>query len=236
MFLKTRIDSLLKITILVGVASVMLTACGEKSKSTSGKSNGERSAYEVSGDHALGDPRAPITVVEYASVTCPHCATWAKTVWPEFRTKYVDTGKVRYVFREYPTAPLDLATAGHLLANCAPDENFFDMIHVQFKSQRKIMFSNDIKGDYVALAKSVGMNEADFDACMANEKIKQHLNDVIELGSNDGITGTPAFVINGKKKKVYVLESFDKEFAKILGENLPAIKDDTKTLAEPKNH
>ncbi len=202
-------------------AALIVAACGEKPKKSGKTANNGRSAYENANDHALGNPKAPITVVEYASVTCGHCANWAMSVWPEFKKKYIDTGKIRYVYREFPTPPVDLANAGHLLANCAPDDKFFNIIHVQFERQKQIFASNDIKGEYVAMAKSVGMSEDDFDQCMQNEEEMNRLQAIIEEGINDGVEGTPSFFINGKKEKVYMLEDFDKKFAEILGEPIP---------------
>ena len=83
-----------------------------------------KSGGEAQGDMAVGAAEgAKVTVVEYASVTCPHCALWQKNTWPAFKAKYVDTNKVRYIFRELPTPPVDAATAGFLVARCAgPDK------------------------------------------------------------------------------------------------------------------
>jgi len=105
-----------------------------------------------------------------------------------------------------------------LIANCAPEDKFFDLIHVQFKRQREILSSTDVKGEYVRLAKSAGMNEADFDACMSNEVEIDRLNNVIRTGVDMGVTGTPTFFINGKKESVFKLEEFAPIFAEILGE------------------
>jgi len=87
----------------------------------------------VAGDHAIGNPDAKVTVVEYASVTCGHCANWHTSVYPEFKAQYVDTGKVRYVFREFPTPPQRLAHTGFLIANCADENKFFDNISMKRK-------------------------------------------------------------------------------------------------------
>ncbi len=222
MILTTRFDSLIKTATLLVAGGLLLSACGDKTAQTTKGSTDGRSSYETASDHALGDPAAPITVVEYASVTCGACANWNNNVWYDFRTKYVDTGKVRFVYREFPTAPVDLAMAGHLIANCAPEEKFFDLIHVQFKRQREILSSTDIKGEYVRLAKSAGMSEADFEVCMSNEAEIERLNGVISAGVDAGVTGTPTFFINGEKyARIFKLEEFDKAFAEILGEPIP---------------
>jgi len=113
------------------------------------------------------------------------------------------------------------ANAGHLLANCAGDDKFFDLIHIQFKRQREILTSNDVKGEYVRLAKSAGMNEEEFEACMTNEEEIARLDKVVEDGFAAGVTGTPTFFLNGKKIAAYALEDFDKAIAEELGEPLP---------------
>ena len=220
-----KTDSLIKPAIVTfAVAALALGACGEKSAKATNGGSAERSAFEVEGDHALGDPKAPITVVEYASVTCGHCSNWYNTVWDDFRKTFIDTGKVRYVYREFSTPPVELAHAGHLIANCAPEDKFFSIIGVQFKRQREILGSSNIKKEYIDLAKMAGMNEKEFEACMVNETENARLNKVEEDGFNMGVTGTPTFFINGKKYSsnvVYKVEDFAKVFAEILGEPAP---------------
>ncbi len=224
MSINTTFDSFFKSLTLGLLGSVLLVACGDANTSSAPSAEGERTSYENADDHALGDVNAPITVVEYASVVCPACANWATTVWPDFRTKFVDTGKVRFVFREFPTPPVDLAMAGHLIANCAAEDKFFDVIHIQFKRQREILGSSDIKGEYVDLAKSAGMSEADFETCMSNEEEIARLNNVIKTANDLGVTGTPTFFINGTRyssRDAFAVEDFEKIFAEILGEAQP---------------
>ena len=214
MILNTRFVNAFKTTALIVAGSAMLAACGGDAKPTAGQADG-RTAFEKADDMALGDINAPITVVEYASVTCGHCANWDATVWPDFRKTYVDTGKVRYVFRPFPTAPVELANAGHLLAACAADDKYFDLIHAQMRRQRDILSSSDIRGEYVALAKSAGMNESEFEACMSDEEKIARLDRVVQEGFDMGVTGTPSFFVNGTKAKVYDMESFAEYFAEI---------------------
>ncbi len=221
-----KTDSLLKTAALSLAAALLLGACGNKSNDTNdlaGSSVEGRTAYETASDHALGSADAPITIVEYASVTCPHCATWSLSVFPELKEKYINTGKVRYVFRPFPTPPVDLANAGHLLASCAPEKKYFDLLHVQFKRQVQIRQAADIKGEFIKLAKSAGMNEADFDACMVNQEKLDLLQAAIVAGSNAGVTGTPTFFFNGKKAPTgtFDIDSFEKIIAEILGEPVP---------------
>lgn len=220
-----RTDSLIKTAVLSLSAALLLGACGDKNAATTENAvaTAGRTAYETAGDHAVGSADAPITIMEYASLTCPHCATWSLGVFPKLQEKYISTGKVRYVFRPFPTPPVDLANAGHLLAACAPEEKYFDLLHVQFKRQAQIRQSADIKGEFLKLAKSAGMNEAAFDACMVNQDELDLLQSAIVAGSNAGVAATPTFFINGKKTPsgTFTFESFDKLIAEALGEPVP---------------
>ena len=94
--------------VLTAVAALSLAACGQAGGKTA-----------VGDEMVLGNPNAKVTVIEYASASCPHCARWNEDVYPAFKKKYVDTGKVKYVFREFLTPPTEVAAAGFLLARCA---------------------------------------------------------------------------------------------------------------------
>jgi len=224
-----RFVSFAKTTLLVSAAALMMNACSDKGTSTSTNGSGARTTYETSTDHAIGDPKAPVTIVEYSSVMCGHCATWHEATYPELVTKYVSTGKVRFVSRPFPTGNISLANAGHLLANCAPSDKYFDLIGVQMKRQRQIATSTDIKGEYIALAKSVGMSEAEFDACMSDPDGLSRLQAVYDAGDNLGVTGTPTFFFNGKKEQVFTIEEFETVLAPLLGEPLPKAKPETES-------
>jgi protein-disulfide isomerase len=227
-----RFVSFAKTTVLISASALLINACSDKDTSTAKSADGNRTAFEVSTDHALGSAQAPITVVEYASVACGHCANWHESVWPDIKSKYVDTGKVRFIYREFPTGNVSLATVGHLLANCAGDDKFFGMIGVQMKRQNQLLGAGSrVKEEYVALAKSAGMSEADFDACMSNQDQIDRLNTIADDGSNAGVTGTPTFFVNGQKEQIYTIEDFEKAFAPILGEpvEIPTPKTETET-------
>ena len=217
MILKTDSPAFIKSvkTAAIGVfAAAMLGACSGGDAGS--KSAGGQTSYEVEGDHAVGSVDAPITVVEYASVTCGHCATWHKSVWPQMQKDYIDTGKVRFVYREFPTAPENLAIRGFLIANCAPEEKFFANIGLQYDRQRMIFESKNVAAEYEALAKASGLDAAAYEACVSDEDEFNRLKAVIQGGQDAGVTATPSFFINGELKNVYKIEDFDKEFAKFV--------------------
>ena len=112
------------VAIGLSIAALALSSCGDKNSAKPNASNGaaievDISQFEREADFAIGSETANVALVEYASVSCGHCANWHSTVYPDFKKKYIDTGKVRYIFRTFPTAPIQLADAGHKIAMCA---------------------------------------------------------------------------------------------------------------------
>ena len=148
-------------------------------------------------DMAMGDPKAPVTVIEYASMTCPHCAHFHETYLPDIKKKYIDTGKVRLVFREFP---LDRAAwQASMLARCSGEDRFFPYIHILFTQQASWSRAKDPKAELGKLARMGGVSDKDFNACMADKA----LGDGILKTRKDGqdkyeISSTPSFVIDGK--------------------------------------
>lgn len=149
------------------------------------------------GDMALGAAEgAKVTVVEYASVTCPHCAAWQETTWPEFKTRYVDTNKVRYVFRELPTPPAQTAIAGFLLARCAGDEaKYFQVIHELMADQRE--FVTNPRATLFRIGNGVGLSQQQVQQCITDEDALQAAEKRFKAATSAGVTGTPAFFVNG---------------------------------------
>jgi protein-disulfide isomerase len=172
-----------------------------------------------SDEMALGDPKAKVTVIEYASVTCPHCARFNDEVFPAFKAKYIDTGKVRYVFREFLTPPQQVAAAGFLLARCAGKDKYFNVVDAIMRSQNEMFTGGDPRGVLLRIGRSAGLTDEKSLACIADEKALQALNDRFEKAINkDKIDGTPSFVINGKK-----LESGEKTLAQLDAEIQPLL-------------
>jgi protein-disulfide isomerase len=159
-----------------------------------------RTAATAEGDMALGAPEgAKVTVVEYASVTCGHCATWQETVWPEFKSKYVDNAKVRYVFREFPTPPVEIAAAGFLIARCAGEDKYFPVIHELMASQREMATGTPPRSILLRIANGAGLTEEQFNACVTDEAAIKALDERVKAGIDAGVQGTPTFLVNGEK-------------------------------------
>ena len=172
----------------LGAAAVALAAC-----------SGGGGGAAAEGDMALGAAEgAAVTVVEYASVTCTHCALWNETVMPEFKAKYVDTNQVRFVFRELPTPPVDVATAGFLLARCAGEDRYFEVVDAIMRAQDEI-FAGQGRAVLVRVAQSAGLNEEEFTQCVTDEDAISAMEGRVRQAQQMGVTGTPAFYVNGDR-------------------------------------
>jgi len=151
-------------------------------------------------DMDMGNAQAKVTVVEYASVGCPVCGKWYREVWPAFKAKYVDTGKVHYVFKEMLVgggAEIQVAASGFLVARCAGKDKYFAVTDAIFKNQEQAF--NAPRETLEDIAKSVGMTEDSFNKCITDEAAIKALNDRVERHNRDDhVNSTPTFVINGK--------------------------------------
>jgi protein-disulfide isomerase len=200
----------------VGVAAAPLAGCGD---------GGDSARAEVTtseGDNVLGSPDAPVTIIEYASVTCPHCKAFHDQVFPELRARYIDTGKVRFVFRELPTPPAALATAGFLVARCAPDDKYFDVLDLLFDKQIPLVEAyqaRTAREELLKIARPMGISEQQFNACLDNQAEIERIRQIGEEGfERYGVSGTPTFVIDGKTYGAMGLE----QFVEIIDPLLPA--------------
>lgn len=149
----------------------------------------------------MGNPNAPVKLEEYASVTCSHCGRFNNEVFPAFKAKYIDTGKVHYTFHEFLTDPPAVAVAGFLTARCAGKDKYFSVIDALFKSQEEMYRTQDPRGTLLKVAQSAGMTEAQFNACVNDEKALKDIEARVKAAQDRGISSTPSFFINGKKAK-----------------------------------
>jgi len=149
------------------------------------------------GDVVIGSDKAPVTIIEYASMTCPHCAHFEENTLPELKKRYIDTGKVRYMMREFP---LDaLAAAGFMLARCAGKDKYEAVIETLFAKQSDWAVQQPIE-PLKAIAKQFGFTEESFSACLANQKVLDNIQTVRDHATQKlGVNSTPTFFINGKR-------------------------------------
>lgn len=156
---------------------------------------------ELEGDHVIGSAKAPSTMIIYASVTCPHCAHWFETAWPDIKKNYVENDKLRVIFREFPTAPAQLAFAGFLIANCAPEDQYFASIEHQMAEQARLIKSAQDgfgKEAYLEVAQKAGLaDEAAMDACLANEAEIARIQKSMALAQSGKVQSVPNFIIDG---------------------------------------
>jgi protein-disulfide isomerase len=148
------------------------------------------------GEMAMGPDTAKVTVIEYASASCPHCANFYKETFPALKSEYIDTGKIRFVFREFPHNQPGLAA--FMLARCAPKEKYFPMVDMLFLQQEQWLANP--KDGLFKIAQLAGFTQATFDECLKNEQVAKGIIAVRDDASNKfGVDGIPTFFINGKK-------------------------------------
>jgi protein-disulfide isomerase len=149
-------------------------------------------------DIVMGKAEAPVTIVEYASMTCPHCAHFATTTLPTIKEKYIDTGKAKLILREFPFDPR--AAAAFMLARCAPEERYYPLVEVLFKQQEQWAGAANAEEPLLQISKLAGFTQESFKACLTNQKLLDDVNAVRERGANEfGVNATPTFFINGTR-------------------------------------
>jgi protein-disulfide isomerase len=147
------------------------------------------------GEMTLGPDTAKVTVIEYASATCPHCAAFHNETFEALKKEYIDTGKIKFVFREFPHQ--DAALAAFMLARCAPKEKYFPLIDVFFATQPE-WTQNPLEG-LNKIAQQAGFTKESFDACMKNETVAKDILAVRSKAESFGVTGIPTFFVNGER-------------------------------------
>lgn len=175
-------------------ATLGLAACG-------GGGGGGSVPPINSEDIVLGDPNAPVEIIEYAAASCSHCAEFAHDVFPEIKAKYIDTGQARYTLREVLLSNNDAyGQAGFLLARCVPEERYYAMLDAVFRGQAIVGMTGDMRGTLLEIARSAGMTEADFNACLTDEDATAALGQRIAKNVQDyGFQGTPTIYFNGEQ-------------------------------------
>ena len=148
------------------------------------------------GDRSLGSAEAKVVIVEYASTTCPHCAKFHTENFPTVKKEYIDTGKVRFVFREFPLNDVDLAAV--MLARCAPEDKYFPLLDIYFEQQERWTKGNP-RDELFRIAQLAGFTKESFEACLKNEQVAKGIIDSRNRAETEfGVQSTPTFFINGE--------------------------------------
>jgi len=175
-----------------------MTAAALAAMATLAGCTGGGAGAAAEGDMAMGAAEgAKVTVIEYASVTCHVCAAWQKENWEAFKAAYVDTNKVRYVFRELPTGPVNVAVAGFMIARCAGDDKYFDVVHNILASQDEWQAGVNPRDTLFRIGNGAGLSNQQIEACIKNPDNIKAADARARASQAAGIEGTPAFLVNG---------------------------------------
>lgn len=159
---------------------------------------GAASVDEMLAERALGDEAAPVTIVEYSSLACPHCATFHSQTLPQIKEAYIDTGKARLVYRDYPLGTPAMAAA--LIARCVDPSRYFGFINMLYRSQATWAGSAKPLDDLKQMSRFAGLSEADFNACLENRALLQGIQGrAAQAQKEAGVNSTPTFFVNGRK-------------------------------------
>lgn len=204
-------------TFLSGLAAAAIAFTGVSMASAQTVSVDELAVPSPLGDVELGNKNAKVNIIEYASMTCSHCATFHEKTFPELKKKWIDTGKVRFTLREFPLDPL--ATAGFMLARCAGGDKYYPIVDLLFSQQKNWAFSNKPVEALLSLVKQAGFSQESFEACLKNQQIYDAVNAVRDRAAQKfGVNSTPTFFINGQVYRgALSVEELDKILTPLVG-------------------
>ena len=155
------------------------------------------STEQALAERSLGRADAPVTIIEYSSLTCPNCADFHRDVFGKLKSTFIDTGKVRYVLRDFPLEPRAMAAA--IVARCVAPDRYFGFIEMLFADQQAWARSKDLLNELQVRAQLAGLSSDDFNACLNNSALMQGIQKRAEEGQKQyGIESTPSFIVNGK--------------------------------------
>ena len=200
--------------VLAATSAGILTFSGDVLAQTASAAELEKAG--PLGDVVMGDAKAPVTIIEYASMTCSHCAHFHNTTYPELKKKYIDSGKVKYILREFPLDPL--AAAGFMLARCAGNDRYYAIADLLFAQQRTWAFTDKPVDALLGLMKQAGFTQETFETCLQNKSIYDAVNAVRDRAAKLGVNSTPTFFVNGQiQRGALTIEEFDKILAPLVG-------------------
>ncbi len=186
---------------LAACAALALSACGQKGGSTAASGGGGALPAGVFKDseYVIGNPKAPVTVVEYLSDTCSHCARFDQEVFPTIKKDYIDTGKVSWHIREFLTDPVQVAAAGFAMARCSGKDKYWSVVEAIFRAQDEMFKTGDFLTPFRRIAAGAGLSPAQFDACVRNDQVLQGIADRVQKATDvDKINGTPTMIVDGQ--------------------------------------
>lgn len=181
------------------IGGLSLIACSGAEETKGPAADGEVSY--VAGDVVLGQADAPLEIIEYASITCPHCRTLHKTVMPRIKEDYVETGKAKIIFRDLPTPPAPIAAAGAALARCSGEAEYYATLDDLFTHQYEIMEaarSGGALGELIKVGERHGLSADDVRACIQSTKVIDEITRTSDLANADGVHSTPQLIVNGE--------------------------------------
>ena len=171
--------------------------------------NAESLLAPTKDDRVLGKADAPITIIEYASMTCPHCAHFSKEVLPQLQKKWIDTGKAKLILRDFPLDEVALRAA--MVARCAPPERFYPLVETFFETQEQWVVANDWRTPLARIARLGGISQKEFDACLGNKTVEDQVaQSRLTAATQLGVNSTPTFFVNGKQfEGAPTIDAFD---------------------------
>ena len=198
--------------IVLQTAVVLLAGFMMATGSASAFTMEEMSVAGPLGDKTLGDPNAPVTIIEYASLTCPHCAHFHETVFPKLKSDYIDTGKVYFIYRDFPLDGRALGAA--MLTRCVPEDKYFDFVSLLFDTQRKWAAAEPAQAEQAMLdvVKQAGFTQESFYACLQKQDLVDGIQWVRQRAKDRfGVNSTPSVFINGELTEAFKFEDIAKE-------------------------
>ncbi len=180
-----------------GALAFLRPEIGEVATANAFSGSGDLAWTPPHGDRWLGAEDAPVTVIEFASATCPHCAGFHKGTYPVLTKEYIDTGKIKFIMREFPLDNLSLAA--FMVARCAPEDKYFNMLDVLFKRQRQ-WTGHDPRGELFKIAQQAGATLKSFEACLTDEDMAKGISEARNHAQHKlDVASTPTFYINDTK-------------------------------------
>jgi protein-disulfide isomerase len=199
----SRAASFLAAAILAAAASsgaAAQTAAGAHEGHDHAPAEAVGSVPEVTADdRILGDPDAPVTVIEYASFTCGHCANWHEQVFPELKARFIDTGQVRFVHRDLPTQPQNLSQTAALVARCATADQFPAVVDALMSGQEQMYDSRDPEAWLMGAVQAGELGPDQLETCLNDPGAGAYLVATVQGARDAGVTGTPSFFVNGER-------------------------------------